>query len=109
MTATYPNRALLDVSGNAATIEKVFHVKLNVYQHPTENRTFFAPDTEPSIDLAVPILHVSGLDNFSLPRPASLKKNSLTNKSAGAAPAAGSGTGRFVFWETISGRPTLRG
>jgi subtilase family serine protease len=89
VTATYPNRALLDVSGNAATIEKVFHVKLNVYQHPAEKRTFYAPDTEPSINLAVPVLHVSGLDNYSLPRPASLKKNYPANKSAGAVPAAG--------------------
>ena len=75
MTATYPNRALLDVGGNAAAVEKVFHVKLNVYRHPTEDRVFFAPDTEPSIDLNVPLSHVSGLDNFSIPRPASLKKN----------------------------------
>jgi subtilase family serine protease len=93
VTATYPNRLLLDVSGNAATVEKVFHVTLSVYQHPTENRSFFAPDAEPSIDFDVPVLHVSGLDNFSIPRPASLKKNPLTNRSAGVAPAAGSGTG----------------
>ena len=93
VTATYPNRLLLDVSGNAATVEKVFHVTLSVYQHPTENRSFFAPDAEPSLDFDVPVLHVSGLDNFSMPRPASLKKNPLTNRSAGVAPAAGSGTG----------------
>ena len=76
VTATYPNRVLLDVSGNTASVEKVFHVKLNVYQHPTENRSFFAPDAEPSIDLSVPVLHVGGLDNFSIPRPAILKKKS---------------------------------
>ncbi|HEX5397771.1 MAG TPA: protease pro-enzyme activation domain-containing protein, partial [Verrucomicrobiae bacterium] len=89
VTATYPNRALLDVSGNVATVEKVFHVKLNVYQHPSEDRTFYAPDTEPSVNFSVPILHVSGLDNYSQPRPAALKKNSLTEKPAGAVPAAG--------------------
>ncbi|HZQ45513.1 MAG TPA: immunoglobulin domain-containing protein, partial [Verrucomicrobiae bacterium] len=33
---------------------------------------FFAPDTDPTPDLAVPILSVMGLDNFSLPRPAGL-------------------------------------
>ena len=79
------------MSGSAAAVEKVFHVKLNVYQHPTENRNFFAPDTEPSIDFNLPILHVSGLDNFSIPRPAGLKKNSLNNGPAGIAPASGSG------------------
>ena len=93
VTATYPNRVLLDVSGSAATVEKAFHVTLRVYQHPTENRTFYAPDTEPSIDFSVPILHVSGLDNFSIPQPASLKKNPLNNRVPGAVPAAGSGPG----------------
>jgi len=72
VTATYPNRTLLDVSGSVATIEKVFHVTLLVYRHPTENRTFYAPESEPSIDLNLPILHVTGLDNFELPRPASI-------------------------------------
>ncbi len=92
VTATYPNRTLLDVSGNAATVEKVFHVTLSVYQHPTENRTFFAPDTEPSIDFNVPILHVSGLDNFDLPHPASLKKN--PHDAANRTPSGtGSGSG----------------
>ena len=76
VTATYPNRTLLDVSGTAATVEKVFHVTLSVYQHPTENRTFYAPDTEPSIDFSVPILHVSGLDNYSIAATGELKKKS---------------------------------
>ena len=71
VTATHPNRALLDVSGSAATIEKVFHVTLRMYRHPTENRTFYAPDREPSIDFDITILHVAGLDNFALPRPVS--------------------------------------
>jgi hypothetical protein len=93
VTATYPNRTLLDVSGNTATVEKVFHVKMNVYRHPTEPRLFFAPDAEPSVDLSLPILRVSGLDDFSLPRPASLKKNSLNNRPAGVAAASGSGSG----------------
>jgi len=91
VTKTYPNRVLLDVGGNAATVEKVFHVTLRTYQHPTENRSFFAPDTEPSIDFNVPVLHVSGLDNFSIPRPASLKKNPLKNGPADVVSASGSG------------------
>lgn len=41
-----------------------------MYQHPTENRTFFAPDREPTVDLSVPLWHIGGLDNFSIPRPA---------------------------------------
>ena len=69
VTVTHPNRVVLDVAGAVADIEKAFHVTLRVYQHPTEARTFYAPDTEPSVDLAVPILHISGLDNYALPHP----------------------------------------
>ena len=69
VTATHPNRMLLDVSGSVADIEQALHVTLRTYRHPTEHRTFYAPDTEPSLDLAVPVLDISGLDNYSLPRP----------------------------------------
>ncbi|HVM50176.1 MAG TPA: choice-of-anchor tandem repeat GloVer-containing protein [Candidatus Acidoferrum sp.] len=69
VAATYPNRLLVDVSGSAVQIEAAFHVKLQVYQHPTENRTFYAPDVEPSLNLSVPVLGISGLNNYALPRP----------------------------------------
>lgn len=66
---THPNRTLLDVSGSVADIEQAFHVHLLTYRHPVEPRTFFAPDTEPSLDLATPVLAVSGLDNYVKPHP----------------------------------------
>lgn len=66
---THSGRTLLKVEGAVADIEKTFHVKMLVYRHPTETRTFYAPDTEPSVDMNVPLLHISGLDNFSLPYP----------------------------------------
>ncbi|MGP8236089.1 MAG: protease pro-enzyme activation domain-containing protein, partial [Limisphaerales bacterium] len=44
---THPNRTLLDVSGSVADIEKAFHIRMHVYQHPVDARTFFAPDVEP--------------------------------------------------------------
>jgi subtilase family serine protease len=69
VTATHPNRVVLDVDGSVADMEHALHVTMRVYRHPTENRTFYAPDTEPSLDLATPILQISGLDNYSLPRP----------------------------------------
>jgi len=72
VTGRHPNRALLDVSGSVSDIQRIFHVTMRVYQHPKENRKFYAPDTEPSVDLAVPVLHISGLDNYSLLRPANL-------------------------------------
>ena len=89
VTATHPNRVLLDVNGSVADIEKALHVTMRVYQHPTEKRTFYAPDVEPSLDLTVPILHVSGLDNYSLPRPL-LQATPLANAQI-VPPSLGSG------------------
>jgi hypothetical protein len=89
--ATHPNRVVLDVRGSVADIERVFHVTLRNYAHPKEARDFYAPDAEPSLDLPVPVLHVSGLDNYALPHPAGLKK--LSGPAAGALPYSGSGPG----------------
>ena len=69
VTGMPKNRLLVDLNGSVAQIEKAFHVTMVVYQHPTENRTFYSPDREPSLDLSVPILHIAGLDSFSIPRP----------------------------------------
>jgi uncharacterized repeat protein (TIGR01451 family) len=90
VTGTHPNRTLLDVEGSVADVEKALHTTMRVYRHPTEQRDFFAPDTEPSIDLILPVLHISGLDNYMVPRPAGLKHPSLPHP-AGAIPASGSG------------------
>ena len=72
VTGASPNRLLVSVSGTVANIEKAFHLTLSSYQHPSEARSFYSPDREPSADLSVALWHISGLDNFSIPRPASL-------------------------------------
>ncbi len=64
---TSPSRLLLNVTGSVGNIDRAFHVTMGVYQHPTENRTFYAPDVEPTADAGVPLLGVSGLTNFTLP------------------------------------------
>ena len=87
VTRTHGNRLLVDVSGNVSDIEKAFHVTMRTYQHPTEARQFYAPDVEPSVSTNVPVLHVSGLDNYFTPRPA------LHKVPAAAKPALGSGPG----------------
>ena len=92
VTATHPNHALLDVTGSVSDVEKAFHVTMRTYPHPRENRVFYAPDVEPALDLATPVLHISGLDNYLLPHPMSLRKMPLT-KPAGAVSASGSGPG----------------
>jgi subtilase family serine protease len=64
-----PSRTLLDIDGTVKIIEATFHTTLRLYKHPTENRNFYAPDENPSIDLDIPLLNVSGLDNFFKPHP----------------------------------------
>jgi subtilase family serine protease len=63
------NRLLVHINGTVAQIETTFHLKMKVYQHPTEGRTFYSPDREPTLDLNVPVSHIAGLNNFSTPRP----------------------------------------
>jgi subtilase family serine protease len=91
VTVTHPNRVVLDVEGTVVDIQKAFHTTLRTYRHPKEAREFYAPDVEPSVDVAVPILHISGLDNYSLPHPNFRIKP--TDASTGATPQNGSGSG----------------
>lgn len=63
------NRLVLPVSATVDQIQKAFTVTMRAYQHPAENREFFSPDREPSIAPDVPIVHVSGLNDYSQPRP----------------------------------------
>src|SRR5579862_2986148 len=91
---TAANRMVLDVEGPAANIESAFHVTLNVYQHPTEGRTFYAPDREPAADLEANLLHVSGLDNFILPSAKNLRPSPASeaiSKTTGSGP-----NGQFI-------------
>jgi len=73
VTRTHANRLLLEVNGEAGDIERAFNVHLNLYRHPMGNRTFFAPDSEPSVDAGVPVLDISGLNNYLIPHPMSLR------------------------------------
>ena len=77
ITARHPNRMLLEVSATVADVENAFQVKLHTYQHPTEPRTFFAPDTEPSIEAGIPISYIGGLDNYARPHPQNLHRSPL--------------------------------
>ena len=65
----------VQVKGTVATIEAAFHVNMRTYQHPTENRAFYGPDSEPTLDLPFSLWHVSGLDNYSIPHAMLENKN----------------------------------
>jgi len=90
VAGTSRNRLNLDVTGSVANIEAALHVKMGVYQHPSENRTFYAPDREPTPDLPFQLWHIAGLDNYSIPRPAGLHKRSTGQPKAtiGSGPSA---------------------
>ena len=69
VTGTPANRMVVPISGTAAQVENAFHVNMGLFHHPTENRLFFSPDREPSVNLSVPVAHIAGLNNYSLPKP----------------------------------------
>ena len=64
----------VQVKGPVSAIESAFHINLLVYQHPSENRTFYGPDREPTVDLPFQLWHISGLDNYSIPHPLYVSK-----------------------------------
>jgi len=92
VTTQAANRMLLDVDAPVTNIEQAFHVRLRRYAHPTEARNFYAPDTEPTVAAGIPILHIRGLDNFTLPhrlggslKPVPLSTNQITGFYTGSA------------------------
>lgn len=92
MTGTHSNRVVLDVSGPVSNIEQAFHVTMRVYQHPTEARTFYSPDTEPMVPSNVPILDIGGLNNYIMPKARIHKRtpaNHNTNSPAANFPSKG--------------------
>ncbi|WP_080410258.1 S53 family peptidase [Burkholderia ubonensis] len=87
LTLTGGSRDGMDVqvSGPASVIEAAFNLRLHYYRHPTEGRLFFGPDREPTTSMDVPLWHVSGLDNYSIPHPLFVKKGDYA-KAHGISP-----------------------
>ena len=90
VVGTSRNRMNVDVTGSVAAIEKAFRLTMGLYKHPTENRNFFAPDSEPTPDLPFQLWHVAGLDNYSIPHPAGLNRRPAAqpNATTGSGPSA---------------------
>jgi kumamolisin len=80
------NRRLLDVQAGVGDVESAFHIRLGLYRKRGETRTFLAPDREPTADLAVPILHITGLDDEIPPQ-------SHLVRDRGGTPRRSAGTG----------------
>jgi kumamolisin len=90
----------LRLTGTVANIQKTLHVTLGIYQDLTEDRTFFAVDREPTVDLPFQLWHITGLDNDSKPHPLYVKKSDyakahgidpdkvVSNATTGSGPSA---------------------
>jgi len=90
VTNTFSDRMLVNVKGSVQDIERTLNVNMLMYKHPTENREFYAPDAEPSINLSIPVLAIRGLDNYQIPHPADLK--SITATESGSIGTGPNGT-----------------
>ena len=104
------NRLLLDVTARAADVEKAFHIHLRKYQHPTEAREFYAPDTEPTFDASLPVADIQGLDNYSRPHPFSHPMDvTAVTPHGGSAPDASGGYFGDDFRNAYAPGTTLTG
>jgi subtilase family serine protease len=88
LTMTGGSRDAMDVQFKAsvATIETAFHINMGLYHDPNANRDFYSPDREPTIDLPFQLWHITGLDNYSIPRSA------LVRRPPGVQPPATTGS-----------------
>ena len=91
---SFPNRLALSVSGSVANIEQAFQVTMQVYEHPTENRTFSAPDVEPTVESGVPVLSVDGLSTYNLPH--SMLKRATPNEGVHSNQTGSGPGGQFL-------------
>ena len=85
----------VQIKGPVSAVESAFHLTMGTYQHPTENRIFYAPDREPTADLPFQLWHISGLDNYSIPHPLYVNKSDYlkTHPGSDASTHATTGSG----------------
>jgi hypothetical protein len=74
VTHTSPNRLIVDVTGTVSAIEQALFANVVFRQRPDGTR-FFVLDRDPSLNpppgvSSIPVLRISGLDNFAVPTPA---------------------------------------
>jgi len=88
VTGTAPNRRLISIEGDVNTVNRAFNVTMTEYQHPSEDRTFFSADREPSASgLDLPLLQVTGLNNYITPHPHLHKGKNPVANATGSGPS----------------------
>ena len=95
--STSPNNMVLGLSGAVANIEKAFHVRMQVYNHLTEARTFYAPSEEPSLRLTTPILSVGRMSNYYLTQPRVSKTHHVSGQNSGNGSGPGNSYAGYDF------------
>lgn len=91
ITATHPNRLLLDVTGPASAVESAFAIQLHEFQG-ADGRVFRAPLADPAVPLSIAsrLAGVIGLDTAALRRPHRLRlDHARAAASTGTGPAGG--------------------
>lgn len=84
---TFGNRLLLNVSGNATQVNKAFSVTMQHYKTAAEGRAYVAPDVEPTVGGAAPLLTVVGLSTRN--QPVSMLNRSRVRAIGGTSTGAG--------------------
>lgn len=83
VTGTHDDRMIVEVSAAASDVERAFDIALRTYPHPTEARTFFAPDTEPTVAAGLPMADINGLNDYIRPHPVNLHRRVLPKGTNG--------------------------
>ncbi len=65
----------VQVKAPVSVVETAFNVTLRTYQDSVHNRTFYAPDRQPTESLPFNLWHVSGLDSYANPHPLFVSKS----------------------------------
>jgi kumamolisin len=99
VTRASANRYLIEADARVDTLERVLHVQFGVYRHPTEGRNFIAPDREPTLDLDIPVLHIVGLDDETLPHSRLVRRAGAD--AAATSPVQGSAPGGWYLGSDI--------
>jgi hypothetical protein len=64
----FTNNLLLRVFAPVETVARTFYTSFSIRLRP-DGTQFYAIDSEPSLDFSIPILRVSGFDNFDVAKP----------------------------------------
>jgi subtilase family serine protease len=86
VVAKTANRRLVGVEATVDKINRAFQVRISNYRHPSEGRIFYSADREPApAGLSVPLLQITGMSNYVLPRP--MLQRGLATNSTGSGPS----------------------